>query len=442
MRDTVRGIGWFFAYLGLTLAPLGLALIQLDPGRGFWVNFSVALGFVGLALLGLQFVLAARSSRITSPFGIDTVLLFHRQMGYVALGCVVAHPVILFVWDHRFVRLLNVVSAPVRAKLAVASVMLLVLLIATSVFRRAFRLTYVRWQVLHALIGTLIIVTALAHVLLIGYYVDQPWEKALWIAYSAGFVAITVWVRMIKPVQRYRRRWRVVAVEEQPAHSHRITLELVDPASYGAAGFRFEPGQFAWITTDSSPFALSYNPFSLSSSAEQHHRIQFTIKSSGDFTDGLHSLTPGATVYVDGPHGRFSSDRHEGPGFVLIAGGVGITPLVSMLETMADREDVRPCVLFVSVRSVDDIICADQLAALRTRLNLEVVPVVSSPPAEWAGERGRLDAHVLDRHLPPRRDRLQYFICGSDPLMDTAERALAELGIPEERVHSERFAMV
>jgi predicted ferric reductase len=442
MRDAARAAGWLIVYLVLALAPLALALIQLDPGRGFWVNFSVALGFVGLALLGLQFALAARSSRATTPFGIDVVLQFHREIGYVALAFVLAHPLILFVWDSRFLNLLNVVSAPMRAKFAVASVVLLIVLIVSSVWRRRLRLGYVTWQMLHAVLGIAVVVFGLLHVLLIGYYVDQPWERGLWIAYSAAFVLVTIWVRLVKPVQRYRRRWRVMAVEEQPAHSHRLTLELVDPASYGASGFSFEPGQFAWIRSGRSPFSMSYNPFSFSSSAERPDRIQFTIKSSGDYSTSLHELAVGETVYVDGPHGSFSSDRHEGPGFALIAGGVGITPMLSILETMADRDDVRPCVLFIGVRSECEVICADQIEALRARLSLDVITVISEPGPSWAGERGYLTADILDRHLPPRRHRLQYFLCGPAPLMDTAEGALDTLGVPGDRVHSERFAMV
>jgi predicted ferric reductase len=60
----------------------------------------------------------------------------------------------------------------------------------------------------------------------------------------------------------------------------------------------------------------------------------------------VNALEPGTTVYVDGPHGVFSIDQDEGPGFGLLAGGVGIAGLISTLRTMADRNDVRPVVLF------------------------------------------------------------------------------------------------
>ncbi len=201
---------WSAGYILLAVAPLLLSLIQLDPGRGFWVNLSVALGFVGLALMGLQFAIAARSVRVSAPIGVLPLLQFHREISYVALVLILAHPIILVFYDSTFWALFDVVHAPLRAQLAVVSVVALLVLVATSVWRTRLRLGYRTWQLLHAGLAVLIVVTALTHVLLIGYYVDQPWERALWIVYSLAFVWISVWVRVIKPVQRWRRRWRVV----------------------------------------------------------------------------------------------------------------------------------------------------------------------------------------------------------------------------------------
>ncbi len=244
MRHPTRAAGWLGLYALLAVAPLALSLIRLDPGRGFWVNLSVALGFVGLSLMGLQFVLAARFVRATTTFGVDVVLQVHRQMTMVITICVLAHPVVLMVWERRFLALLDVVHDPLRARFAVASVVLLLVLVGTSMWRRRLRLSYQAWQLLHAVLATLIVVTALVHVLLIGYYVDQPWEKALWIAYSAAFVGIAGWVRVV-PLIRRRRRWQVVAVRQQPGPGHTVTLAPVDPSAFGPEGFTFRPGQFA-----------------------------------------------------------------------------------------------------------------------------------------------------------------------------------------------------
>jgi len=153
-------------------------------------------------------------------------------------------------------------------------------------------------------------------------------------------------------------------------------------------------------------------------------------------------LEPGTTVYVDGPHGVFSIDQDEGPGFGLIAGGVGIAGLISMLRTMADRQDVRPVLLFYANGDWDGVAFREDLETLKDRLDLTVVHVLERPPGPWSGETGYLTAEVLARHLPPGYRRFQFFICGPDPMMDAAEAALVKLGVPPERVHTERFDMV
>ena len=223
-----------------------------------------------------------------------------------------------------------------------------------------------------------------------------------------------------------------------PEGGETTTLALTPPPR---AGFRFEPGQFGWFAIGRSPFSLTQHPFSFSSSAERDE-VELAVKALGDFTSGVKDLEPGTTVYVDGPHGVFSIDRDEGPGFGFVAGGVGIAGLISMLRTMADRGDVRPALLFYANRDWDGMAFREDLERLKERLDLTVVHVLERPPEDWAGERGYLTAEVLGRHLPPAYRRFQFFICGPDPMMDAAEAALIELGVPAERVHTERFDMV
>ena len=112
------------------------------------------------------------------------------------------------------------------------------------------------------------------------------------------------------------------------------------------------------------------------------------IRALGDFTSTVSALEPGTKVYVDGPHGAFSIDQDEGPGFGLIAGGVGIAGLISMLRTMADRNDVRPVLLFYGNREWDDVAFRDELEQLKERLDLTLVHVLERPPAGLAGGGG------------------------------------------------------
>ena len=434
MTLAARAIGVLFTYLGVVLAPLVFAAIGAGgPDHDFATDFSVALGFTGLAMMGLEFALVARIRIAAAAFGQDGLLQFHRQIGYVGLAFVLTHFAISAQWSQLTLR--NALHAPLLVWFGMAAMLALVVLVATTVWRRPLRLSYELWHLAHAVLAVVLIVGAVGHVWFVDEYVSSPWKRVLWGVMAAAFVFLLVWVRLIAPSRAAARPWRVARVRPERGETTVVTLTPPD-----GLDFRFQPGQFAWFVFGRSPFSLTQHPFSFSSSAERGE-VELAIKALGDFTSTVRDLEAGTTVHVDGPHGVFSIDQDEGPGFVLIAGGVGIAGLISMLRTMADGGDVRPVLLFYGNREWDDVAFRDELERLRERLDLTLVHVLERPPAGWQGERGHVDAALLARHLPRSHERFQCFICGPDPMMDAAEAALAELGVPADRVHTERFHM-
>ena len=131
-------------------------------------------------------------------------------------------------------------------------------------------------------------------------------------------------------------------------------------------------------------------------------------------------------------------------GYVFIGGGIGITPLYSMLQTMVEREDVRPVVLFYGAANVEDMTFREELLKLveSGQLNLTAVPVLSNPEVDWEGEKGFINEEILKKYLPKQYKRFKYLICGPGPLMDAMEVALPSLGVPPENVLTERFDMI
>jgi predicted ferric reductase len=435
MTLVVRAVFWVIAYLGLVLSPLVFAVIGAShPDHGFWTNLSVALGFVGLAMMGLEFALVARFRPLAAPFGQDALLQFHGQIGYVGLAFIVIHFAISAKWNE--LTLAQALAAPLLVWFGMVALLSLVVLIATSVWRRGLRLSYEAWHITHTVLALVVVVGALGHIFFVDEYVSSLWKQILWALMSAAFIALLVWVRLVKPRRALARPWHLERVIAERGET--TTLALKPPPG---AEFRFEPGQFGWFAIGRSPFSVTQHPFSFSSSAERGD-LELAVKALGDFTSGVSELEPGTTVYVDGPHGVFSIDQDEGPGFGLIAGGVGIAGLISMLRTMADRKDVRPAVLFYANDEWDGVIFRDELEQLKDGLNLAVVHVLERPPDDWVGETGYVTAEVLARHLPASYRRFQFFICGPDAMMDAVETALVHLGVSPERVHTERFDMV
>ena len=166
-----------------------------------------------------------------------------------------------------------------------------------------------------------------------------------------------------------------------------------------------------------------------------------TIRNLGDFTSAIASVPVGQRVYLDGPYGAFTignpADMH-----VLIAGGIGITPMVSMIRTLADRGDKRPLTLIYGSKDWESVTFREELEALQKRIDLTVVHVLSQPPEGWAGEQGYISAEVFKRHLPPGYADHEYFICGPNVMMDAIEAALGEMKVPLSKYHSERYSFV
>lgn len=435
---TVRGAVWLILYLFFILAPLFALLAgTLPPTRNFWMEFSVAIGYAGLAMMGLQFGLTARFRYVTEPWGEDVIYHFHRQISLLAVGLVVAHPLILFAARPELLALLNSIQAPWRARFAGVSIYSLVALVVMALWRVKLNISYETWHLTHIGLAVVAVTAGLLHMVGWGSYLIDPWKRALWIGLTIFWIGLLLYVRIVKPLFMLRRPYRVLEVRKERGDTSTLVMH-----PDGHPGFRFSPGQFGWLTLWGSPFKITGHPFSFSSSAEvRDGRVEMSIRNLGDFTSAIHKVPVGQRVYLDGPYGAFTignpADMH-----VLIAGGVGITPMMSMIRTLADRSDTRPAILLYGSRDWESITFREELEALKVRLNLTVVHVLANPSAGWTGEQGFITADVFRRHLPPPYADHEYFICGPDVMMDAIEKALSEMNVPLSKYHSERYSFV
>ena len=434
----LRGTLWMILYLFFVLAPLFALLFGAHPpARAFWTEFSVAIGYAGLAIMGLQFGLTARFRYVTDPWGEDVIYHFHRQISLVAVALVIAHPIILFIIRPELLALLNSITAPWRARFAALSTYSLIAIVVMALWRTKLKLSYEAWHISHIVLAVVAVAAGIIHMVGWSFYFGDPWKRGLWIALTVFWIGLLLYVRIIKPMFVLRRPYRVAEVRKERGDSWTL---LMKPD--GHSGFRFRPGQFGWLTVYGSPFKITSHPFSFSSSAATADgSVAMTIRNLGDFTSRIHEVPVGRRVYIDGPYGAFTignpADMH-----VLIAGGVGITPMLSMISTLADQGDKRPLLLLYGSKSWDEITFREELEALQARINLKIVHVLESPPEGWTGDCGFIDADLLRRHLPPGYEDHEYFICGPGVMMDAIEEALGQLKVPIAKYHSERYSFV
>jgi predicted ferric reductase len=236
--------------------------------------------------------------------------------------------------------------------------------------------------------------------------------------------------------------FRVREIRQENPTVSTLVLEPRQGRHGSSECWAFAPGQFAWIRLDRSVTAQEH-PFTIASSAHDGC-TEFTIRHSGDFTRAIRRLPPGAPVWVDGPHGAFTNDVGECSGFVLVAGGVGITPMMSMIRTAAHRGDPRPYRLVVVASAPEDLLFRTELAQLRHYLDLEVTEVLRRPHSSWSGRTGGIDTHLMGVVLAgvDQVDDLDYFICGPPAMVSDAMGVLDEMGVAPVHVHTEQFDFV
>ncbi len=429
---------WVGLYAVVAVAPLAVAMVPPRPaGREFAVEAGVALGFVAFATLALQFALTARFPRLAAPFGLDRLLHAHRVTGIAAAALVVGHILVLVTARREFLNFFNPVGGMTELTRAAALWAVsgaLTLLMVLTLGRKRLQMPYQWWRLSHGVLAVFILFVATVHVFRVSHYSAEPWKMAAWALFALVAAGLLGWARIVRPLLQLRRPYEVVEVRPVGGRSWTVTLE-----PRGHPGMPFKAGQFAWLALDQPPYHIDTHPFSFASSATRPDRIEFTIKEFGDFTATVGALQAGATAYVEGPYGNFVLDDDDA-GAVFIAGGVGITPGVSILKTMRDRDDTRPVWLLYAVRSPETVILREELDALSQVEHVRLNYVFEEPPTGWEGETGYLSSEMLERQLPPAdMPGLRYFICGPRPMMDLAERLLRARGVRPEAIRMERF---
>jgi 3-phenylpropionate/trans-cinnamate dioxygenase ferredoxin reductase subunit len=438
-------LAWASAYFFVAVAPLGVILAGpvapgrglFAPDRGFWVEFAVGLGSIGLAMLCLQSIPTARLPRVSAAFGHDALLQFHRQAGIVAFVFIYVHPVILLMAKPRYLSFLDPRVDLLRAGELGFGLVALLMLVGSLTWRRVLQLSYGWWRLAHGVLAVAILAIGMDHILDVRYYLSNPWTQLVWATLTGGAILSVAHVRLVKPLTLRRRPYRVVAVQREALGIWTVSVEPETERS-----LRFRAGQFASLILDDGPFSLRQRPLSIASSAHGGPHLDFTIKALGDSTGRISGMQVGTRAYVDGPYGALTLPGDPRAGLMLIAGGIGITPIMSMLRTLHDEGHRAPIVLIDANDRQEDIVFSDELERLATdeAFDLRLVHVLAQPPAGWRGETGSVTAELIARHLPERALGSWHFIlCGPPPMMGSVEGWLLRLGVPSGRIACERF---
>ena len=428
-------------YACLLLTPIVLAFAQGLPPRTWQDELSSALALSAFAGLLIEFLLSGRFRFVSGHFGIDTTMRFHQLMARTLAVFVLLHPFFYVTplmnypspWDTTGQHLLGLtVTSFATGLIAWLALMAMVL---TAVFREQSSGTYEAWRISHGIAALLVAVFGFLHTLDAGRYSGHFFLTYYWSALVGIALFTLLWVYALKPIWQLRHPYVVRSV--QPIAPK--TWELVVEPKKGHT-IDFSAGQFVWLNIGHSPFSLYENPFSVASAPARTDHLAFVIKEVGDFTRSIGRIAQGTVAYVDGPHGNLTLDGRKAAGIALIAGGVGVAPLLSILRQLRQERDQRPIVLLYGNRVPEQIVYIEELCELQKELDLHTEYVVREPPAEWRGRTGVVDAECVNAVFG-RSDAASwlYFVCGPLPMIESVEHALRAIGVPGAQIISERF---
>lgn len=403
----------------------GLAKVLLRSGK--------MLGLAAAGLLFFQLLLACRLKVLDRVFSLPRLVRIHRLNATVILLPALLHPILVLASENKFIFPLEIRYWP--EWVGVGLLALIVIQFVLSRWRVALRLRFHRWLSWHRCSGAFILALVVLHLL----FVSETFSEE-GIPRSAAMVTMVLlavaWL-WIRSGWLRARKLPLAVTRVAPAGRDSTCIEL---SPMTERRFHYLPGQFVFVSFRSNHISREPHPFTLSSSPTRSQCLQVTVRAGGDWTAHIGRIAEGERAYLQGPFGRFSHmltdpDRE----IVLIAGGIGITPMLSMLRCMADRHDQRAVTLVWSNRTRQDMVYPDEfdgLTAQLTGLRL-VLNFTRIPENEFAA--GRIDAEKLKGMLAKCSRRAAVFVCGPDRMMQQVESDLKRIGFSSRLIFTETF---
>jgi predicted ferric reductase len=426
-------------YIAIVIAPVAIAAALMPRESEFLRELSIGAGIAAYAMLLLQFVSSGRYETMSGRVGIDITMRFHQLAARAATVLVIAHPLLLVAPESldelgdALSGLMALFAAPQMLSGVVALALTLAIVVA-GIRRLRLPMRYELWRASHAVLAVGIAAAGAHHAFSAGTYSENALLQLYWWSLLVIAIGSLLFVYGIKPFLLLRNAYRLVSTEEIGPGIREIIL-----APARGRSFRFVAGQFAWVTFGRRPLAVFDNPFSISSSPSELPRVRLLVKARGDTSGGLGELPAGAPVYLDGPHGNFTLEGRRGKAICLIAGGIGIAPVIGLLRDLAAKRDPRPLALIYAARNPAMLVHAAEIRELQDRLDLGVTFSVDEAPPGWEGLTGNVGEARFAAALRAAPEDCLCLACGPTPMMLAAERALLAAGVPPGQIVYERF---
>lgn len=425
-------------FLWLTLLAASMAIPFLFESSSMLYKFGVdkallrtgkIIGMLAALLILIQPVLSARLKFLDRIFALNSSITFHRFTGNIICFFVILHPIFILASEGMFMIPLELRYWP--EFIGVFLLLLIIGMIVSSTFRKSLKIPFNRWRILHRILAFIIVLSLFIHVLFVSETFEQGLPQTL-VFWAAGLCALLLFHALIKACIIRYKPFTITAVTKAGPATYLIE------ASPKANPPRFLPGQFGFIRILSSQISNEEHPFTIASSPTQMKTIQFIIRTSGDWTRTIKNISPGDRMLFNGPFGQFSHLLSPNSNdIIMIAGGIGITPMLAMLRYMMHVKDDRPVLLIWSNKTPRHIVCADEFKELEAHLTgLRIIHFFSRPTD---GSAKRLDTRLLGKFLANQTKTAATFICGPPQMTKSIRSAMIHLGYHRRLIFTEYF---
>ena len=387
----------------------------------------------------IQLILISRLKIIENVLGHDKLTRWHRNFG-ISIGIfLLAHPLFLaFAYGlnnqinwlkqlYNFIFFFDDIGGAAIATL----ILILIILLSTKIIGRRWK--YEKWYLSH-LFAYLTIFMSFGHQLELGGDFSQKLFVIYWYLLFIGFLLLYAYSRFIKPLNNYRLHQFKVS---------RVIRETSDVCSVYITGrkiadFKFSGGQFGIFRFFNRDLFLEAHPFSFSN-YQKGAELRISIKKLGDFTNSLdEKLKPGTPVFIEGPLGVFTMKPNINK-YLLIAGGIGITPIRSLAEELTtNNKDVQ---ILVSVKNKNEEIFDSEFSVLAQASNFKYFKFYSEESSETNESNvfsGRINFEKIKNLIPDWQSR-EIYLCGPEKMISSLNNDLISAGLNKTQIHFERF---
>lgn len=395
------------------------------------VALSRALSLTGIVLMSLTLMLSTRNKIVEKIFwGLDRVYTAHHVMGSLAFIFLINHPLLLIVNSIPYYQLITRYFLPSTDLAYTLGVCALYVMMLSFTFMIFIKVSYQAWLFSHRFM-TLSFVLGGVHALLISSDVATNQLLRGWISFfvfmgTVSGIYMLAFYHRLGPRFVYRvdntiKKFQVIDIYLSPVHRK----------------MKYLPGQFVYARILSRQVSRELHPFSISN-ADSENQLRISVKTAGDYTKKLELITPGTQVYLYGPYGRFGDIYQEAKSdMVWIAGGIGITPFLGMLHKEAMQPCGRKIYFCYSYKTADENVFIQELQTL-----LEYTPNVAL--LDWnSAQYGRVTADKLAKAFGQSFNLGQkIMICGPMPMMTSLQEQFESMGVLEENIIFEKFALI